>query len=133
MELDSPNVVIQPMEPIINKAIKILQRMDPSYFKGVRRIQVSPASLYYGFVESGTDKDPSVININMSKIKQEVGDTNSPEAVVAAATTIAHERGHVMSFDEQKGFVGGETPAVAEEQRVHAWIQQNLGMIKDLL
>ncbi len=133
MELDSPNVVIQPMEPVVQKAINLLKRMDPNYFKGVRRIQVSPASMYYGFVESGPDKDPSVVNVNMAKIKQEAGNTESPEAVAAAATTIAHEVGHVRSFDQGQGFVGGENPAEAEEQRVAAWIQQNAGRLQDLL
>lgn len=133
MELDSPNIVVQPVEPIITKAINILKRMDANYFKGVRKIQLAPSSMYYGYVESGQDKDPAVININLSKIKQQVGNINSPEAVIAAATTIAHERGHVGTFDAQQGFVGGEAPAEAEEQRVGAWIQQNIGRLQDLL
>lgn len=129
-ELDSPNVIVQPMEPVINKAINLLKRMDPSYFKGVRRIQVSPANMYYGFVEAGQDKDPAIININMAKIKQQ-GD--GVDAVITAATTIAHERGHVQTYNPQQGFVGGEVPAEAEEQRVANWIQQNKGRLQDLL
>lgn len=127
-ELDSPNVIVQPMEPVIDKAINLLKRMDPNYFKGVRRIQVSPNNMYYGFVEGGQDKDPSVININMAKINQQETD-----AVISAATTIAHERGHVQTYDTQQGFVGGEVPAEAEEQRVANWIQQNKGRLQDLL
>ena len=128
-ELNTPAVVIQPMEPVINKAVNLLKRMDPNYFQGVRRIQVSPASIYYGFVESGQQKDPSVVNINMGKIKQEGGN----DAVIAAATTIAHEVGHVKSYNQQQGFVGGESPAEAEERRVADWIKQNQGRLQDLL
>jgi hypothetical protein len=129
-ELDTPNVIVQPTEPVIDKAIKILKRMDPSYFKGVRRVQISPSSMYYGFVESGQDKDPAVININMGKIKQE---STSEDAAISAAITIAHERGHVLSYNESQGFVGGETPAEQEEKRVADWIKQNHLLIQDLL
>jgi hypothetical protein len=129
-ELDTPNVVVQPTEPVIDKAIKVLKRMDPSYFRGVRRIQISPSSMYYGFVESGENKDPAVININMAKIKQE---SNSDDAVISAAITIAHERGHVTSYNESQGFVGGEAPAEQEERRVASWIEQNRALIQDLL
>lgn len=131
-ELNTPSVVIQPMEPVINKAVNLLKRMDPNYFQGVRRIQVSPASIYYGFVESGQQKDPSVVNINMGKIKQE-GGNDETAAVIAAATTIAHEVGHVKSYNQQQGFVGGESPAEAEERRVSDWIKQNQGRLQDLL
>ena len=131
-ELNTPAVVIQPMEPVINKAVNLLKRMEPNYFQGVRRIQVSPASIYYGFVESGQQKDPSVVNINMGKIKQE-GGNDETAAVIAAATTIAHEVGHVKSYNQQQGFVGGESPAEAEERRVADWIKQNQGRLQDLL
>ena len=131
-QLSGPNVVVEPMEPVVQKAIELLKRMDPNYFSGVKKIVVAPASMYYGFVESGPDKDPSVINVNMAKIKAESGG-QGPAAVVSAATTIAHERGHVGSFDDSQGFVGGESPADAEEQRVAAWIRQNQGRLQDLL
>ena len=132
LELDGPNVVVQPTEPVINKAINLLKKMDPGYFKGVRRIQVSPASMYYGFVESGPDKDPTVVNINMSKINQQSGSENDINAVFAAATTIAHEVGHVRSYNQEQGFVGGESPAEAEERRVATWIESNKGSLSNL-
>jgi hypothetical protein len=130
--LTGPNVVIQPMEPLVDRAVKVLRRMDPNYFAGVRTINITPANPNFGFVESGPQKDPSVININMGKIKSETQNLNPEEAVFAAATTIAHERGHVTSFNEQQGFVGGEGPAEAEEARVANWIRQNQNMLKDL-
>ena len=83
-------------------------------------------------VESGQQKDPSVVNINMGKIKQE-GGNDETAAVIAAATTIAHEVGHVKSYNQQQGFVGGESPAEAEERRVADWIKQNQGRLQDLL
>jgi Cu2+-containing amine oxidase len=86
--------------------------------------------MYYGFVESGKDKDPAIININMSKIKQE---SNSDDAVISAAITIAHEKGHITSYNDSQGFVGGEAPAEQEERRVASWIKQNYSLIQDLL
>jgi len=53
--------------------------------------------------------------------------------VVASAIVIAHEKGHVGSFEQQQGFVGGESPAEQEEKRVAAWIEQNQDRLKDLI
>jgi len=129
VELDSPNIIM-PGEPTIQKAVQILQRMDPMYFKGVRRIDVV-SSANYGHVESGPDKDPAVVNINLSRIAQESGGpTAGPEATMAAAIVIAHEVGHVRTFDAQQGFVGGEGPAEAEEGRVRQWIEQNMDSLQ---
>ena len=132
-ELDSPNVVIEPVNSVIDKAVKILQRMEPNYFVGSRRIVISMEP-NYGHVESGPGKDPAVINININRILNESGgDTIGSEAVIATATTIAHEKGHVGSFDSEQGFVGGEGPAEAEEQRVRSWIEANMGQLQDLI
>ena len=128
--LESPNVVVQPMEPTINKAVELLKRMDPTYFKGIRQIQVSPASMYYGFVQSGPNKDPAVLNINIGKIK---GLGQGPEAIIQAALTVAHEAAHTKSYNQDQGFVGGESPAESEEQKVSQWIEQNKGRLQDLL
>lgn len=127
-QLASPSIIVEPMEPIIDKAVKILQRMDPAYFKGARKIVVQTSSAY-GQVESGPQKDPTVINININRIKQEAG----PESVASAALVIAHEMGHVRSFESEKGFVGGESPAEAEEAKVSQWIKNNINNLKDLL
>ena len=127
-QLESPNVIVQPSEPMINKAVQLLKRMDPNYFKGIRQIQLSPASMYFGFVESGQNKDPAVLNINLNKIKSISG----PEEVIQAALTVAHEAAHTKSYNDMQGFVGGENPAEAEEKRVAAWIAQNKGRLQDL-
>lgn len=132
-ELESPNVVVQPGTPVIQKAVEVLKRMDPNYFKGARQIVVG-VSPHFGHVESGPGKDPAVININLNRIVQEAGgQTQGPEVVVAAAVIIAHEAGHVKSFNAQQGFVGGEAPAEQEENRVRQWIEQNRNRLQDLL
>ncbi len=129
-ELQGPNVVIEPMQPVISKAVEVLKRMDPSYFVGIRKIKAG-ISQSFGFVESGPQKDPAVVNLNLSMISQKAKEYNmSP--VLAASVVIAHECGHVKSFDQQQGFVGGESPAETEEKRVAAWIEQNKGRLKDL-
>src|SRR5271157_558477 len=113
--LTSPNVVVEPAQPILNKAIQLLKRYNPSFFVGVRKIIVAPSS-YYGFVESGEDKDPAVVNINLQKIINESGgNPNSPEAIMSAALTIAHEGAHTHTYKQEGGFIGEETPAESEE------------------
>lgn len=131
-ELESPNVRFQPGRNEIARAIKILQRMDPNYFKGVREIVVTPGA-YYGFVESGEGKDPSVIHVNADKIVQESGQEQGPEAAIATAITIAHEKGHVASYNMEQGFVGGESPAQQEENKVKGWIENNRQSLDSIL
>jgi hypothetical protein len=132
-QIKSPNVVIEPIQPAIQKAVQLLQRMDPNYFVGVSKIEVG-ASPQYGHVESGPGKDPSVININLQRIISEAGgNPNGRDVVIAAAITIAHEAKHSHSFDSEKGFVGGESVAEQEEQKVSNWIKANESRLKDLL
>jgi len=124
-ELDSPEVKIEPMNSFIQKAVQKLKQIDPNYFKGVRQIKVNSGN-GFGFVESGPNKDPAVINLNLSRIENEVRSKStgaSPqqieEAIVQAlAETIAHEKGHTKSYDPKFGFQGGEGPSTAEEQRI---------------
>jgi len=131
VELQSPNVVVEPMQPVIQKATEVLKRMNPQYFVGVRKIKAG-VSPYFGHVESGPDKDPAVININLGMVSQKAREYNV-NPVVASAIVIAHEKGHVGSFEQQQGFVGGESPAEQEEKRVAAWIEQNQDRLKDLI
>lgn len=128
-QTSGPNIVIEPTEPTVQKAVNILKRMDPNYFSGVKKIVLSPATMYYGHVESGPGKDPTVVNVNLNKIKS----TNPQDALLSAVTTIAHEVAHVKSFDNEQGFVGGEAPAEAEERKVEQWLKANMNSIKDLL
>lgn len=117
-ELASPEVVIEPFETIVDAAIKKIRKfVDPNYFKGIRKIKITPGP-NYGHVRSGPDQDPTIVNINANRVKQELKDVPEEEIVNIIASILGHEVGHVRSFDEQQGFVGGETPADAEEERV---------------
>lgn len=126
-QTDSPDIVIEPLENLIQQAVNQLKQRDPNYFKGVTKI-VSHSGPAYGHVESGPGKDPTVINLDFPRIKREVesemggSDRKSiDEAIIdALIDTIAHEKGHVQSFDPQTGFVGGESPAEAEAQKMKA-------------
>lgn len=121
-----PDVAIEPMEGLVQEAVNILRQQDPNYFDGVSRIVVQQSGPDYGHVESGQDKDPSIINVNFGRIKSEVEQAMAGSSqeqihdtiIEAIIDTLAHEKGHVASFDEQQGFVGGETPAEAEQQRI---------------
>lgn len=130
-QLDSPNVVIKPIQPAVQKAVQLLQRMDPSYFKGVREIAVGSGPAY-GHVESGEGKDPNVINVNLQRIISEAGGKpTGREVVIAAALVIAHEKGHLNKFNPESGFAG-EGEANAEENRVLQWIKSNESRLQDL-
>jgi len=131
VELESPNVVVEPMQPVIQKATEVLKRMNPQYFVGVRKIKAG-VSPHFGHVESGPDKDPAVININLGMVSQKAQEYNA-NPVVASAIVLAHEKGHVGTFEAQQGFVGGESPAEQEEKRVAAWIEQNQERLQDLI
>jgi hypothetical protein len=121
-QLESPNVTIQPGRPEANCALEILKRWKPDYFVGVREIVIGPSS-DYGHVESGPDKDPTVIHVNADRIVQESGgQQRGRAAALACAQVIAHEKGHVASFNPEQGFVGGETPAQAQEQDFETWL-----------
>lgn len=120
-ELASPQIKVEPADTLIQKAIDLLKKSNPSYFVGVRKIVLDNGSAY-GFVESGGGKDPSVIHLNLNKIKSEIAfklsnlpkDQQEKEVVRQIALTIAHEKGHINSYKPDKGFVGGENPAETE-------------------
>jgi hypothetical protein len=121
-QTNTPNVTIQPGRPEANCALEILKRWKPDYFIGVREIVIGP-SANYGYVQSGPDKDPSVIYINADRIVSEAGGQRGQGAALACAQVIAHEKGHVASFDPKQGFVGGESPAQSQEQDFEKWLK----------
>ena len=146
-ELTGPNVVIQPMEPLIDKAVKIIRRKEPNAFSGVRTINVGSGHGALGFVESGPNKDPSVVNVdsalisnkaagfdpNVTEFLNELPNKNNAIKTFWTVVTLYHEVAHVKDYDETKGFPGGESVAEAAEGDIIKWMQSNLGMIKDLL
>jgi hypothetical protein len=120
--INTPNVTIQPGRPEANCALEILKLWKPDYFVGVRNIVIEP-SANYGHVESGAGKDPAVIYLNADRIVSESGGQQGGQAAaLATAKVIAHEKGHVASFNPQQGFVGGETPAEGQEQEFENWL-----------
>lgn len=122
-QVNTPNISIQPGRPEANCALEILKLWKPDYFVGVSEIIIGP-SANYGHVESGPDKDPSRIYINADRIVAEAGGQQSGRAAaLACAQVIAHEKGHVASFDEEQGFVGGESPAQAQEAEFENWLK----------
>ncbi len=121
-QTNTPNITIQPGRPETNCALDILKKWKPDYFVGVKEIVVGP-SPNYGYVESGPDKDPTVIYINADRIVNESGQQSGKAAAIATARVIAHEKGHVASFNEHHGFVGGETPAQAQETEFDNWLK----------
>jgi hypothetical protein len=121
-DIGSPNVKIQPGYPEANCALEILKLYNPNYFSGVLQIIIGP-SADYGHVESGPGKDPQVIYLNADRIVSESGGQQGGQAAaLATAKVIAHEKGHVASFNPQQGFVGGETPAENQEHEFENWL-----------
>ena len=133
-QLESPNVVVQPFEGIIDCAVKLIRAIEPRYFKGVRRIEVLPLEVY-GKVKAGGGQDPAVVLINAGRIKTEVYSQSGKQAAIkAAARIIAHEVGHVRTFNPETGqFEGGENPAEAEEARMGAVIEHRLATTPEYL
>jgi hypothetical protein len=134
-ELASPDIKVEPADSYINKAVQLLKSINPNYFVGVRKIVVDMGS-GFGYVESGPGKDPAVIHINLSRVKNELKgklpnatqEQLDKEMVRQIATTISHEKGHVSSFKSESGFVGAEAPAEAEEQQMGSKIDANPGL-----
>lgn len=118
-EVDSPSIIIEPQESLIQGAVNFLISKDPNYFKGVRKI-VSKDSANYGYVEFGPGKDDKVININFPRIKRELEQKSNgvsqenlkQEIIKHISSVIAHERAHVFNPD------GGEPLAEQAEKEM---------------
>ena len=132
-QLSSPQVSIEPVDTLVQKAVDLIKSKEPNFFIGIRKIVIDMGQ-GYGRVESGPGKDPAVIHINLSAIKNtlksQLGNAPQPEfdskLIRQVAEVIAHERGHAKSFDPQKGFVGNEAPAEAAEREMHQKLQNAL-------
>ena len=145
-DISSPNVVVQPMDPLLDKAIKIIKQKEPNAFSGVSTINVGTGSGSLGFVESGPGKDPTVVNIDAGLIKNKAsqfdpntadflnGLPNPEEAkkVFWTTVTLYHEIAHVKDFDEKSGFPGGEGVAESAERDIINWMKSNISSIQYL-
>jgi hypothetical protein len=120
-QVGSPAIKIQPGRQELNVAVDILKLWNPNYFMNVSEIVIGP-SPNYGYVESGPGKDPAKIYINADRIVAESGSQSGKAAAISAAKTIAHEKGHVESYQHDQ-FQGGETPAEVEAGKFEQWLQ----------
>jgi hypothetical protein len=141
-----PNVRIQPGRQETNVALEILQMFandtgqqnyftDPNDPSKPIDIVVGP-SANYGHVETEVlqdpeqDEQPTTVYINADRIVSESGGQQSGKAAaIASAKVIAHEIGHLRSYQKGLGFQGGETPAEAQEQNFDNWLN-GIGMQK---
>lgn len=127
--VDTPQIEIDPsIKAEIEDAVEQIVAADPGYFRGVSKI----VALHGGPFGQVSSDDPSVIHLNVDRIKNEVKaklgsfDTSNPEhreafeAAVkhALVEVISHERGHVGDWDPEKGFPGGEGIAEQESRRM---------------
>lgn len=123
-ELASPDIKIEPMESSIHKAVELLKKVNPSYFIGVRKIVVDTGS-GFGHVSAGPGQDPTIIHINLPKIRSEIQNklgASSKEAqerefIRQIALTISHERKHQSTYTPEAGFAP-ETAAEEEERSI---------------
>lgn len=135
-ELASPEIKIEPMDSNINKAVDLLKKLNPNYFVGVRKIVVDTGE-GYGHVSAGGSEDPTVIHINLPKIRAEIQsklgnatqEQQEQELVRQIAFTISHEKGHVSSYSPQTGFPG-EAPAESEADTMMGKIDSYYNALK---
>jgi len=105
------NIVIEPYEPLIAKAVDLIQKKEPAYFQNIKKIVVEPADVgHFGRVQSD---QPGVIFISVGKLQNALAQKDEEAKIFQAALTLAHEMGHIK--DDMKN---GEGPAEAEEARM---------------
>lgn len=127
--IEGPSVQIDPgLQSDIQEAVAEIRRNDPNFFKGVSKV-VGYSGGEFGKVES---EDPTIIHINLQKIKQKVQQdlgseykSSDPqhqkvfkEALKRSLVeTLVHEKAHVKDWDpEAHKFKGGEGVAESAER-----------------
>jgi hypothetical protein len=137
-QIAGPTVQIDPgIQSEIQEAVDELRKADSDIFRGVGKI-VGFSGGAFGQVQS---TDPTIIHINLNKIKQQVkqdlGSTYSAsnpqhqdafkEALKRSIVeTISHEAAHVHDFDhENHKFPGGEGVAESKEKQMMQKLYQN--------
>jgi hypothetical protein len=113
------NVIIEPYEPIIYKAILAIETKYPHYFDGINRIileQGDPG--HFGKVHSD---QPDTIFVSIQKVRGALSGRSEEEIVQQVAEILAHEMGHINAQ-----FEGGEAPAEAEEASMREALSSSL-------
>lgn len=110
------NVVVEPYEPLVNEAIRLIESRQPHYFDGVSKIILEQGNpQYFGKVQSD-QKD--VIFISIQKLKSALAGASEEDLVHQIAEVLAHEMGHLKA-----DFEGGEPPAEKEEEAMRSLLR----------
>jgi len=134
--IDTPLIMVQPYEPLVQEAIDELYQQNPNFFKGVNKVNIDMGFGQFGSVSS---TDPSDININIANIRSNVNrefqgqfDINNPEhkkhMLDVIKRVLVHEKAHVsdaiqaqeisdISLSGEELFPGGEGVAETAEQK----------------
>lgn len=106
------SIIIEPFEPLIQKAIDAIEKKIPGYFSGIKKIVLESGDPgHFGKVQSDQQ---DVIFISLNKMKSAMGGADEEAIIKQVADTLAHEMGHIKSK-----FQGGEAPAETEEKQMH--------------
>lgn len=119
--IDTPVIMVQPFEPLVQEAVDDMNRKSPNFFQGVNKINVD---MGYGQFGSVVSDNPADINININAIRQDVEsslgqsfDANNPEhkdiMINAIQEVLVHEKAHVS--DAMTAQEGADAPLGGEE------------------
>jgi hypothetical protein len=106
-------VVIEPLDPAVQKAVARINQRDPSLLARVHRIVVHPGGgSELGHVQSGKGHDPQEIHIFKGRIEQMVRQQTTPggSKPTPADYTDALERAIVEVIGHEAGHIGPERP-----------------------
>lgn len=113
--IDTPLIMVQPYEPLVQEAVDELQSESPNIFIGVNKINLD---MGYGQFGSVSSDNPADINININNIKSEVSnqlgspfDPNNEQHKKVMKDSIkrviVHEKAHVSDYDQDSHLSGG--------------------------
>jgi hypothetical protein len=102
----TPHVVIEPIDPLVQKAVNDIKALNPSFFMQVEKIVVhfGGGAGHLGYVKRGPNENPRIINIYKDRIKEIIQNSlggqlnaqNFEEAVkLAIIEVLGHEQTHV--------------------------------------
>jgi len=130
--IGTPNISVQPFEPLVIEAVNELQSEQPGLLNDVTDINID---LGYGQFGSVTNVSPNTINLNMNKIKeqaaqqtgQQISGSDPRDANILKfyiKQVLQHELAHLgdlgASTDPSNPFPGGESVA---ERAQENWVQ----------
>lgn len=114
MKKSAASVQYRPYDPLIEKAVRLLEREAVTDLSQVRIVIVDTGSPdYYGKV---TESEPNTVHVSLDKIRQSMIGRKEADIVISVAEVIAHEAGHIAA-----NYKGGEAPA---EQKEHQFLDK---------